>query len=86
MELVTATDQTICDRCKKLTSVLYLSMKFNKAQYVCEKCILLSYHGKFPKGKSSYLPCKLCEPPNIKWYEEELYGDTCTDCGDHNEN
>jgi hypothetical protein len=79
MDFVTPDRHTTCEQCHRTIDAFY-----DEGVRLCCDC-LAGRNGGFPKGASAYLPCPLCEPPEIHWFDEVEY---CPmrinhDCGRH---
>ena len=71
----------ICTNCRTKTGSYYVDLRFKGE--VCCQCLVQACGGQFPKGKGCHVPCKLCESPDIHWYERKTYGRMKKDCGRH---
>lgn len=71
-----------CSNCNKTIIKCYYEIGF--IDVICIDCMVVANHG-FPVGKSTYIPCKFCEEPNIRWHEtNNLFGEKIDGCFIHN--
>lgn len=84
MSIVTESNFTYCSNCNRQITSYVLELGYNGP--ICCNCLVKS-NGGFPKGKSIYQPCTLCQVPEIHWFCEDDYCSigpcTNTDCGLH---
>jgi hypothetical protein len=75
---------TNCTNCDKQIQAYYIDLRFGLRGRVCSDCLVEANHGSFPKGKSTHVPCRVCQKPTINWYAVDTYGKRVqTDCGSH---
>jgi|SRR5271170_5051957 hypothetical protein len=89
--IVTDSYLTQCQSCNKDISHYFISYNFKwnnlidnldcHTKRLCSSC--LCGNKGFPKGKSTYYPCKKCTPPLIHWYEEATFGKIDDGCPTH---
>ena len=77
-ELVTLDYKSPCKKCSTNTFFLYS----HEQQLICQKCLAIAYNG-FPCGKGCLVACRICQPPEIRWFFQQTYGDIATSCWKH---
>jgi hypothetical protein len=89
MEIITSDYFIKCTECKKQVDRYYNIELINGICFntICLDCLIHIRHGYHP-GMDVYLPCKLCDPPKIRWFYKCTYGnhDKKSHCGNHKYN
>ena len=84
MAITTTTYFTTCLKYNREISVYYTEIGVGECgNRLCVDCYTKFNEDDFPMGSRGYLPCKLCKPPKINWYEDPYFHDDEDNCGNH---